>query len=36
MDRSWLTPAYLDLADGISMVGKAPWILKPDTLSEGD
>ena len=31
-----LTPAFLDVAVGISMVGMALWMLKPDTLSESD
>ena len=31
-----LKPAYLDAAVGISMVGMALWMLKPDTLNEND
>ena len=31
-----LTPAYLDLAVGISMVGMALWMLKPDEVNEND
>jgi putative Ca2+/H+ antiporter (TMEM165/GDT1 family) len=31
-----LTPAFLDIAVGISMVVMALWMLKPDTLNEGD
>jgi putative Ca2+/H+ antiporter (TMEM165/GDT1 family) len=31
-----LSPAILDAAVGISMVGMALWMLKPDTLSEND
>ncbi|MBV8147065.1 MAG: TMEM165/GDT1 family protein [Gammaproteobacteria bacterium] len=31
----FLTPAMLDAAVGISMIGMALWALKPDTLQEG-
>ena len=31
-----LTPAYLDLAVGISMVGMALWMLKPDEVNKND
>ncbi len=31
-----LTPAFLDIAVGISMVAMALWMLKPDTLNEND
>ena len=31
----FLTPAMLDAAVGISMIGMAVWALKPDTLEEG-
>jgi len=31
----FLTPAVLDAAVGISMIGMALWALKPDTLQEG-
>jgi len=32
----FLTPAMLDAAVGISMLGMALWALKPDTLEEGN
>jgi putative Ca2+/H+ antiporter (TMEM165/GDT1 family) len=31
-----LTPAYLDVAVGVSMVAMALWMLKPDTLGKND